>query len=333
MGLFDGLFGPKAPSAAELLEQQKQASLFNFGLVNPNQTLATGDARTVTRTGDTFNVVDQFGPLNQTGFDLGAGLRNDLFGLGQTQAGQAVDSLGTPLGGAPQFGDFSGDAATNAFFDQQIQLLTPGFEEARRFNTQNLAGSGFQLGSEGFETSTNLVNDAENRARRQSARDAIIFGGSEGRLNFNSALQGFGADITARQNPLLNALSIAQGIPTPGNQFFGTQAVQGVSALDANALALNQANTRAGNASGFLGNLIGTGGNLGAASILSQGGITPDAGLFSFGGGAAGTGAAASGFGFGSSALPLFTASDRRLKTGIKRIDYPFNSYQKFFAL
>ena len=176
MGFLKGLFGSSGSSQADLIRAQEQASLFNFGVNNPNVT-NTFDSRTVTQTGNRFNINDQLNPGQQGIFDANMQFNQGLFDL----ANQGIDN---PLNfdDLTQFAVADGSTRQgfeDAFLDRRASRLNPQFKQLEDQRRASLGNQGFGIGSEGFTTSLGNLGRDRNDAFALAANDAILFGGQE----------------------------------------------------------------------------------------------------------------------------------------------------------
>lgn len=154
------------------------------------------------------------------------------------------------------------DLSTN-FFNQQKELLQPGFDDQLRNFEIRAAERGLPLGSEAFDNSLSPVLRAQNQALNQAAFNAVQLTPQEEQRQIQNTL-------LERQTPFQetsNALNILGQVPVPS---FAPQPQAGVAATD--VVGIQQQNFQnqsalAAQKNAALGSLLGTAGTIGGAVL------------------------------------------------------------------
>lgn len=241
-----GKSSPSPPDPARLSEAQAQANRIDqftpFGNL-----VFSGPTRSVATT--------TLSPDQQAILDL---MQTGQIGLGQ-RAAQQIQALPT----GPIDVDQTRTAAEQAFFNRQAALLDPIFQRQEADLTQRLADRGLAQGGEAFREAFGDFGRTRNRAFEDLAAQAVLFGGQEAQR-----------DVAMRQaglNEIMAQLGLAQ--PTQPS-FFGPSPIDVVGPANMQFQAqLAQQQQR----NELLGGLLGLGGSIATAGILSPTGFT---GLF-----------------------------------------------------
>ncbi len=167
------------------------------------------------------------------------------------------------------------DLSTN-FFNQQKELLQPGFDDQLRNFEIRAAERGLPLGSEAFDNSLSPVLRSQNQALNQAAFNAVQLTPQEEQRQIQNAL-------LERQTPFQetsNALNILGQVPVPS---FAPQPQAGVAATDVAGLHQQDFANRSQQArdrNAAINSAIGTGINLAFAPINPKGATTLASKLF-----------------------------------------------------
>ena len=258
--------GPSQPDPVELAQAQAEANRVDqftpFGNIvfsGPNRSTAT----------------TTLAPDQQAILDL---LESGTIGLGQ----RAVDQIGGLPGGTfnlqglpelPGGGDIMGarQAAEDAVFASGLRLLDPVFERQDEALRQRLSNQGIPVGSEAFAEDFQSFNTGRDQALLDLADRARLAGTAEAQNLQNLALQarqqGISERATERNQPLNEILTLLglQQVQTPNFYAPGQ-----VDILGANQLSQNAAIAQQQSQNDLWGGLLGLGGTLGAATILSS---------------------------------------------------------------
>lgn len=179
----------------------------------------------------------------------------------------------------------------DALYKRQAQYLDPQFAQADEAERTRLQNQGFQVGTEGFTKAIGNFNDAKQKAY-SDARDAAIAGGGaemsrDYGMGLSSRQQAISEALTKRQLPLnlISALNSGGQVGMP--QFPGVPGGQGIAGTDylgassaQNAANLQNYGIQAGQYNSQMGGLYG---------LLGTGAL-------------------------------MYMMSDRRLKSGVRRI-------------
>lgn len=233
-----GKSSPSPPDPVRTVEAQAEANRINQFTPFGSMVFSGPDNNTATITLSP----EQQGILNQ--------LQAGQLGLGQRATGQIG---GLPAG--PIDPTATRDRAQQAFFDRQFALLDPIFQQQEGRLTQRLADQGIPQGSAAFRQDFGDFGRTRNRALEDLAAQSVIFGGQEAQR-----------DVGFRQAGLQEIMA-QLGLAQPAQpSFFGPGQVDvlGAQALNQQAQLANQQNR-----GDFFGGLLGLGGTLGAAAILS----------------------------------------------------------------
>lgn len=247
--------GPKPPDPVQLAQQQaaanRQAAETNLKLNALDRTGPFGSAtfdrdasgtptgQTVSLTAPLQDTVDQ---TSLAASNLASFLPQDRFKLADVPQGQ--------------------DLSTN-FFNQQKELLQPGFDDQLRNFEIRAAERGLPLGSEAFDNSLSPVLRAQNQALNQAAFNAVQLTPQEEQRQIKNTL-------LERQLPFQetsDALKVLGQVPVPS---FAPQPQAGVAATD--VVGIHQQNFKnqadlAAQKNAALGSLLGTAGTIGGAIL------------------------------------------------------------------
>ena len=293
---------PKAPDPAALAREQAEANRITtfspFGNINFG---TVGEDGTFIPTQGGSQAAVQINPTDLQTDTLNR--QQETENLISRQLADRVSSLPTgPIdtSGLPELRTDFGDQAQElerATFDRAMGLLSPVFDQREARLRNQLAQRGLPVGSEAANEELNLFGQNRSNAELAAAQDAVglgrqeqsrLFGLTQGARN-----QGLSETSFLRNQPF-NELSAALSGSQLG-QFQGQPIqAQPVDIIGANALS-QQAKLANFNAQNQFGSdLLG--------------------GLFGLGAGALQGAGSAGGFG------ALFSASDRRLKTDIRKV-------------
>ncbi|MGI9345512.1 MAG: hypothetical protein ACR2PW_04525 [Gammaproteobacteria bacterium] len=198
--------------------------------------------------------------------------------------GQAINFEGLPqLPGLDDFGE-ERQRVEQAFFDRTLGLLNPEFERQQRGLEQSLQNRGIPLGSEIRGEEFDVFNTSRNEALSRAAQDAVAAGGAEQNRLFGlsqaARQQGIAERQALRAGPLaeIAALLGQQQVQQPTFLPPGQVDVIGPAQLASNqqlglfGLGQQQQLQQAQLQQSGINALIGAGGQLGGAGLLSLGG-------------------------------------------------------------
>jgi hypothetical protein len=239
--------------------------------------------------------------LNDTGqqtFDNQQQIGNTLSGYGQQLAGEVAKGPSQfsldGLPSAPWEQDLAAGAKAveDATYQRGADLMRPEFDRQQEALRTQLANQGLTEGSEAYTTEMNRMTDSQNRALSDLSLASVGAGRAEQSRLFSlgsaGRSQALGEQLTERTQPMNELAALLQGAPAiqlpqgVGTAQYSVQPgdVQGAT-QSAYQGALNNYNQGMAANNAMAGNIFGLGGSLGGAAIL---------------------------------------ASDRRLKTAIRRI-------------
>lgn len=241
-----GKSSPSPPSPERTAQAQAEANRIDQFTPFGNLVFSGPNRNTATTT---------LSPGQQAILDL---MESGQIGLGQRAADQIA---GLPTG--PIDVDQTRAAAEQAFFNRQLGLLDPVFAQQERRLEQRLADQGLPMGGEAFRESFGEFGRSRNQALEDLAAQAVLFGGQEAQR-----------DVGIRQAGL-NEIMAQLGMAQPSQpSFFGPGQIDVVGptnmAFQAQLAQQQQQND-------MLGGLLGLGGSVLGAGILSPTGFT---GLF-----------------------------------------------------
>lgn len=251
-------------------------------LSNPNIITPYG-TQTVSYEGDTPTVTQSYTPLGQKFFDQDNAIKLALGGLAGQGIGNVQDVLGKSFdtSGLPSAPINPGMTAQSAIMER----LQPQIERERGQLQTQLSNQGIPMDSEAYKNAMTLQDQRENDLLSQAASQGIG-------LDQGARQQALSEQLQLRELPLNEVSSLMSGSQVSLPQF---QGYQGAQAAAAPIFSANQAagqygtdvyNAKMASQSNMMGGLMGLGGSLGSAAIMA----------------------------------PYLAASDRRLKTDIKKI-------------
>lgn len=260
---------PRPPDPAQVAQQQADAN------------------RRAAETTLRLNSLDRTGPFGSITFDRDASGRP----TGQTaslsaplqgtvdQASLAASNLASllpqdrfSLESVPQ-----GEDLADNFFNQQKNLLQPGFDDQIRNFEIRAAERGLPLGSEAFDNALSPILRAQNQSLNQAAFNAVQLTPREEQRQIQNAL-------LERQTPFRetsSALGLLGQVPVPS---FAPQPSASVAAPNVSGLQQQNFSNQAALAqqrNAALGSLLGTAGTIGGAVL--GGPIGAQLGSFMFG--------------------------------------------------
>lgn len=157
MGLFDAIFGKKAPTLSNPADLVRRE-----GLENRANIISPFGTRTISRD-----------PSGRATVELGQTPLSEE--LRRLQGARATGFFGG------EGGDFGREATTKAMFEQGQTMLAPGRERERRRQETSLSLKGLPIGSEAFAGAESRLRDFEGQQDRQLALQSILAGGAESR--------------------------------------------------------------------------------------------------------------------------------------------------------
>lgn len=309
IGLFSSPSAPAVPDPAATAAAQgaankdtaiAQAQLNMVNQVTPNGSLTYNQSGTGSDGTPMYTATTQLSPQAQAINDASQKAQAGTYGVANQAIGNVANTLNTPfstagLPAAPTGDQAYVDSATNALYGQEMSRLQPQQATQQKQFNQQMANSGIPQTSDAYKNANQQFQQGQNDAM-QTALNQAIAGGSA------AASNQFGMQSAANQNAYNQAVNtynmpinqvatlMGSGGSVPGINTVATPQtnVNGTDVIGATngALAANQSayNSQLQNQAGLFGALGSLGGTLGAAAMLAP------------------------------------AASDRRLKTNIRRI-------------
>jgi len=208
--------------------------------------------------------------LSDVGQQLLNNQNNASLGLGSaitSQLGNVQNTMGQPFNpNLPQVGINAGQN----YQDAAMQRLAPQLQQSRELLTNQLANSGIPVGSEAYNRAQMNQAQKENDLLAANTTQGFNTGLAANQQAYNQALTNYNMPLNT-----LSALRTGSQVQNPTFQNVPQQATTGgADILGATTAAgnYNLANSNAQNAaqSGFNQGLMGLGGTLGAAAIMSD---------------------------------------------------------------
>lgn len=250
MGLLDGLLGgTSGPSPKKLIAQQQAANdaAFKQGLISTSGPF--GSAQFSQNPDGTTSLNTNLSPGQQ-----------EIFDPAQAAAANFANQLPQSpfsMADVPQGMDLA-----NAFFNQQIGLLQPGFDDRNRDLEVRAAERGLPIGSEAFSALMDPEARAQSLARQQAAQQAVLLTPQEQQRQLANALLIRGLPFQEAQG----ALSLQNQVQQPQtiNPLGAPQAVDVANIFQNDQLIQAQQN-------GALGSILGAGAGLAFAPYNAAG--------------------------------------------------------------